>query len=424
MARYDPTPLKRLRHDENGGVAIIFGLSAMVLMMLAGVAIDYSRVNHTLMRISAAVDAAALAAGKAMLDGRMDDAEVRAMAQAYFDENRLGGGDGFGKLNNLEISLDRNTNGVLIKADVEVPMTITRVAGFDNFVFPIEAATEFQQKDIELALALDVTGSMAPAGKLDELKRASKDLFEIMLPDRGTPNKVRIGLAPYSSGVNAGRFADLVTDGGAPRGCTFEREGADQAIDAVPEAGTWFKKAGDPGLSTGAPCPSATVIPLTSNRSTLEREVEGYVATGSTAGHTGAMWAANLLSPAWNAVFGGEAPKPYRDDKTIKAVVLMTDGLFNTINGRNYGDTSPQAAQSQRFAIDVCERLRRDDVRVYTIGFELDQIPNRRAREAAEQTLIDCAGGRTRYFDASESGSLVFAFQAIATELNNLRLTN
>jgi hypothetical protein len=45
-------------------------------------------------------------------------------------------------------------------------------------------------------MALDVTGSMGSAGKLDALKAAAQDLFDILLPDGGKPHKVRIALAP------------------------------------------------------------------------------------------------------------------------------------------------------------------------------------------------------------------------------------
>jgi len=52
------------------------------------------------------------------------------------------------------------------------------------------------QQDIDLSMALDVTGSMGSAGKLDALKAAAQDLFDILLPDGGKPHKVRIALAP------------------------------------------------------------------------------------------------------------------------------------------------------------------------------------------------------------------------------------
>ncbi|MGD9783566.1 MAG: pilus assembly protein TadG-related protein [Hyphomicrobiaceae bacterium] len=417
--------LKRLSGDDRGGVAIMFGLSAMVITMLAGIAVDYSRINHERSRMFASIDAAALAAGKAMLDGRMGDDEVRAMALAYFEKNLEGSGPGFGKLQNFSVDLDRSTNGVTIKADVEVPMTLTRVAGFERVVFPVSASTLFEQNDIELSLALDVTGSMQPIGKLDALQDASKDLFEILLPDGGTPNKVRIALAPYASGVNVGSYDLSIAGKTAPGGCVFERQDGDNASERPPVDGTYFKVRGDAGVSATAPCPTARIVPLTSDRGLLEREVEAYRADYSTAGHLGAIWAANMLSPDWGPIFGGDsAPAPYRDGKTIKAMLLMTDGLFNTMGGVNRGDDSPTATQSQRIAVDVCERARNENVIVFAIGFKLDEIGNPGRRRRAEQTLRDCAGASTRYFEATARDELRSAFQAIAVQLNKLRLTN
>ncbi|MCB1521635.1 MAG: hypothetical protein KDJ37_13815 [Hyphomicrobiaceae bacterium] len=425
MAAFDNLSLSRFRRDERGSVAIMFGLSAVAITMLAGFALDYSRINHERARVHASVDAAALAAGKAMLDGRLTDAQVREAALTYMEQNMSGTGPGFGKLQDFSVELDRSTNGVKIKANVEVQMTLARIAGLEKVVFPVSASTLFEQNDIELSLALDVTGSMAPAGKLDSLKDASKDLFDILLPDSGTPNKVRIALAPYSSGINVGDYDTTVAGETASLGCAFERENGDDASEAAPVSGTYFKVRGDAGIAAGARCPGARIVPLTDDKSLLEREVNSYTASGSTAGHLGAMWASYMISPEWKSIFTGDnAPADYRDGKTLKAFVLMTDGLFNTIGGRNGGDNSPDATKSQRIAVDVCSRLRADNVIVFAVGFKLDEIANHGNRARAEQTLRDCAGSSSNFFVANEREELRAAFQSIAVQLNKLRLTN
>ena len=363
--------------------------------------------------------------GKAMLDGRLTDAQVREAALTYMEQNMSGTGPGFGKLQDFSVELDRSTNGVKIKANVEVQMTLARIAGLEKVVFPVSASTLFEQNDIELSLALDVTGSMAPAGKLDSLKDASKDLFDILLPDSGTPNKVRIALAPYSSGINVGDYDTTVAGETASLGCAFERENGDDASEAAPVSGTYFKVRGDAGIAAGARCPGARIVPLTDDKSLLEREVNSYTASGSTAGHLGAMWASYMISPEWKSIFTGDnAPADYRDGKTLKAFVLMTDGLFNTIGGRNGGDNSPDATKSQRIAVDVCSRLRADNVIVFAVGFKLDEIANHGNRARAEQTLRDCAGSSSNFFVANEREELRAAFQSIAVQLNKLRLTN
>lgn len=413
---------RNLRRDEKGGVAIIFGLGAMAITMFAGIALDYSRVMHERVRVANAIDAAALAAGKAMIDGRLSDDDVRAIARTYFDQN-LARGSRMGTLESFEVQLDRSVNGVAIEADVKVDMTLTRVAGFDNVVFPVRATANFQQQDIELSLALDVTGSMAPAGKIDALKRAGQELVRTLLPEEGTPNKVRIALAPYSSGVNAGALAPAVT-GQTASSCTFEREGADPVSEAAPRSGDYLKTRGSAGVSPGASCPGRAVKVLTDDRQRLIDEFDTYTASGSTAGHLGALWAWYMLSPSWNAALGNDAA-PYNDGKTKKTMVLMTDGLFNTIGGTNFGDYSATATRSQQIAVAACDAMRNQGITIYTVGFKLDEISNRTLRERAENTLKSCSGNDpTRHFDAAREAELIAAFQSIAEQLNNLRLTN
>jgi Flp pilus assembly protein TadG len=415
----------KFRRDQKGGVAIIFGLSAMVMTMIAGFAIDYSRVTHEHARVSAAIDAAALAAGKALLDGRLSDDDVKATAQAYYEKNIEGKGRGFGVLETFEVQIDRAASGVTVEATVKVDMTLARIAGFDSMEIPLRASTKLDQQDIELSLALDVTGSMGSPGKIDALRRASTKLVEIMLPDEGTPNKVRVALAPYSSGVNAGMYAAAATGTGVSN-CTFEREGGDIAGNETPAVGAYLKTVGSPGIVARATCPVANVVALTDRKATLLDEIARYEAQGSTAGHLGALWAWYMLSDTWSSVFTGNEPAPYHDGKTKKALVLMTDGLFNTIGGGNGGDDSPTATRSQRTAVEACDSMRdRDGIMVYTVGFKLDEIRDNRLRERAEQTLRDCSGNDTsRHFDATNEAGLIAAFESIAQQLNNLRLTN
>ncbi|MDX2259559.1 MAG: pilus assembly protein [Hyphomicrobiaceae bacterium] len=414
----------RFAGNRDGGVAVLFGLMVVALLTTMGVAVDFSRILHTKARLVAAADAASLAAGRALLDGRLSDADIIALAQSYFTENVGATGPDFGTVAIPTVGINRTTGEVRIDVAATVPMTLMQLAGFDQVAVPVASSTKFEEQDVELSLALDVTGSMDAPGKMDALKDATKDLIDIMLPDGGTTNDVRVALAPYSSGVNAGSYVRAAT-GQSTHTCTFEREGADQTSDAAPAMGNYLKVRGDAGIWSSATCPTATVTPLSDDKAALKSAVDGYRPTGSTAGHLGAQWASYLISPNWSGVFGAaSAPAPFYDDKTVKAVVLMSDGLFNTVGGRNYGDNSTQARQSQAMAVAVCDALRAKSVMVFTVGFRLDDIASATNRNAAAATLADCAGSSERYFDARDAAELRAAFQQIANQLNNLRLTN
>jgi Flp pilus assembly protein TadG len=137
------------RTDERGGVATMFGLMAIGLTMFAGAAIDYSRVNHERSRVAAALDSASLAASKELFDGSLNDADVQRRAQAFFDQS-MKVAERFGTINSLDVQIDRANSGVTITATVSLPMTLTRLGGVNDFVFPVVASTSYEQQDIEL----------------------------------------------------------------------------------------------------------------------------------------------------------------------------------------------------------------------------------------------------------------------------------
>jgi Flp pilus assembly protein TadG len=394
------TLAQRFASEERGTVAVLFGLMFMVLVLMTGVAVDHSRLIHSQSKIAAAADAAALAAGRGLLDGRMTDDEIKDMALKYFNEN-LGAGGKFGDINQVRIAVNRQTGTVTVDVDAELPLTITRVAGFETFDVPVKSATIFDQKDIELGMALDVTGSMA-GQKITDLKLAAKDLVDILLPDGGTQNKIRIGLAPYAAGVNAGAYAAAVTNN-VSTACVRERAGAERFTDATPGASAWI------GYTNRMSCPSATIEPMTTDSDVLKAKIDTFTARGGTAGHLGAAWAWYLVSPEWASVWPSDSrPVAYSDDKTVKAIILMTDGEFNTAYVAGNGN-SPTQAQN------LCSEMKGKNVVVYSIAFQ--------SPADAEALLRQCATSADHYFSASDGETLRTAFQSIATNLNKLRLT-
>lgn len=390
--------------DRQGSVAIIFGLMFLAFAMIAGMAIDMGRITHMKTRLVSATDAAALAAGNALLDGRLNNAEIEDLAKTYFEKNLEQGGNMFGTVTPPAVQVNRATGEVLIDATATVPMSITKIAGFTEVNLPVNSATRFDQRDIELGIALDVTGSMRGT-KIADLRAAAKDLVDILLPDGGQVNKVRIGLAPYAASVNAGAFAGAVT-GGANVGntCVVERGGPERYSDALPVGIDGL------GASTNTRCPGAKIVPLTDDKATLKREIDGYGANGSTAGHLGAAWAWYLISPVWDTIWpSASKPVAYGNGQTIKAIILMTDGVFNTQYVAGNGNSSDQARS-------VCSEMKSKGVAVYSIAFK--------APGPAQEVLQECASSSSFYFNAENGQELRQAFTKIAQKLNNLRLTN
>lgn len=389
--------------DEKGDVAIMFALMFTVILLALGFGIDYSRVTHTTSKTLAAADAAALAGGQALLDGRMTDAQVRALTLKFFKENMDQGGH-YGTTSDVTVTVNRASGEVKVNADAKINMTVMRTAGFEEIDVPVTSSVISDQKDIELGMALDVTGSMS-GQKIADLRNAAKDLVDILLPDTAIPNRVRIGLAPYAAGVNAGAYAARVTGGPHSHNCVQERGGAQAFTDALPASGTYL------GAQASNICPAARIEPLTANKRVLKANIDTYRANGSTAGHLGAAWASYLVSPEWNPIWPvASQPVAYNDPNTIKAIVLMTDGEFNTEYVRGNGNS---AAQARRICTEAKDTDR--NVVIYSIGFQ--------SPAAAETLLKDCASSPHHYFAANNGTELRQAFVEIAQQLNKLRLT-
>jgi len=387
--------------NTQASIAMMFGLFFMVFAFAAGMALDYSRATHMQAQVAAAIDAAALAGGRALIDGRLTDDEVKNTTKDYFT-TYLANQGGFGTVSTPVVTVDRAAGTVNIDVNVNVPMTFTKIAGFTDMDIPVSTMSKFDQRDVELGMALDVTGSMW-GSKISDLRNAANDLIDILLPDGGTPNSIRIGLAPYATSVNAGSFATNVT-GVAGASCVFERGGTNAFTDAEPVGSNVL------GQSPSAWCPSAVVQPITNNKSSLKTAISTYNANGWTAGHLGLAWAWYLVSPNWASIWpSGSDPVAYGQTETIKAVVLMTDGEFNTWYVGGNGNSSSQASS-------LCTEMKNKGIIVYSVAFS--------AGSSAQSLLQGCASSSNTYFNATNGNELRAAFQKIALNINKLRLTN
>lgn len=389
--------------DARGSVLPIFGLVLTALLLLAGVAVDLGRMSNTRSILAFAADAGVLAGGRALLEGQ-SDAAVEAAALNYFNTNLASGtkGDAVGDVD-VAVKVNRVTGKVEVSAQSVLPMTLMKLAGYNEFVIPANASAVFDQRDIELSMVLDVTGSMGtPGSKIAALRSAAKDLVDIMLPDEGAQVNARIALAPYSSSVNAGAFAQAVS-GGASNACVHER-GKDEAFTDAPPGPNQYL-----GTSNGLACPAATVVPLTKDKALLKREIDTYQPFGTTAGHVGAAWGWYLVSPKWSGIWtSSSAPAEYDSTKTLKAVLLMTDGEFNRWYVNSNGSSIAQARK-------VCTSMKDAGVTVFAVAFM--------SPANAQALLRFCASSNSHYFSAEDGNALRVSFQEIAKNLGRLRLT-
>lgn len=213
--------------------------------------------------------------------------------------------------------------------------------------------------------------------------------------------------------------------------CVWERDGNEQFTDAPPGPGNylaahgaWFHQFSPDSpdgfwrvgfnengerRETGLLCPDPTPMELTNNRSVLDTYVSTLRAGGYTAGHLGVAWSWYLISDRWGSVFDNSAePAAFTDPDIKKAVILMTDGAFNVVGHSGPGDSATQARA-------LCNGMKAKGVLVYAVAFK--------APLAGQNVLNDCATSDDTYFNATNRQELKNAYQQIAVELSELRLS-
>jgi len=417
--------------DQKGSITIFFGLALFGILLILGLSVDGGRACDAKAKTADALDAASLAAAKDLMAGGMTDAQIVSNATDFFNRN-VALTPSYGEnYDNFRVVIDHVADKITVSVNTNVPTTFARIVQFDAFKFRTSSQATFGVTDLELGLVLDTTGSMNDASnsgtgvpKIDELKVAAGQLFDTLLPDAGPSGSVRIGIAPFSASVNAGPYAAAVTNGTSTDHCVVERAGADAWTDVDPIVAGDYLKPGSSGLNDIDPteglsrapsayaCEAAPVLPLTSDKAALKAEVNSFRANYWTAGHIGTAWGWYLISPNWHRVWpAASQPAPYDTKNLVKAIVVMTDGIYNT----SYYNASTSAQQ----AIDLCRNAKAKGVVVYTIGFT--------SPIAAQSTLKACASidaktGLPNFYQAESEADLSSAFQDIATKLTALRL--
>ncbi len=190
--------LYRFGDDHSGTIAILTGLLVVPLILAVGLFLDYSRSLVAREKLANAIDAAALAVG-ASAGKHLSDAEIKQLAQSYFDANYPPAERGW--VAPLDVQVDGDV--VTIAASGKVDTTLMRLAKINEVDIGARTEVTRKQNKVELVMALDTTGSMA-GSKLSALKTASKGLVEDLLKDEDDADYVKIGLVPFSAAVNVG----------------------------------------------------------------------------------------------------------------------------------------------------------------------------------------------------------------------------
>lgn len=271
--------------------------------------------------------------------------------------------------------------------------------------------------------------------------RLSADAFSIpVIAPRYAAYSDKGGVFCVDQGCRAFRFTNA--SGGATvfevSTCVSERTGGQAYTDVSPTSSRVGRSYTD---ASGNACPAQAATPLSSQRADLKDKINALTDGGSTAGQIGIAWAWYMVSPNFASLFTGEGrPDPYNPSRTLKAVVLMTDGEFNTpfcndVIASDAGTGSGGAnthinckgTNGNPFSqsVALCAAMQRENVVVYTVGFNLSASRGKAGIDTAVEVMEACATNpNTHFFMADNGADLKEAFQAIGRDITRLRIAN
>ncbi|MDP2764564.1 MAG: ubiquitin-activating E1 FCCH domain-containing protein [Brevundimonas sp.] len=213
-------------------------------------------------------------------------------------------------------------------------------------------------------------------------------------------------------------------------GCVTERVGAQAYTEAAPSGSSSWVGRHYPNISGS--CLGDAILPLSSNAAAIKSRIDDFVAAGSTAGQIGIAWGWYMVSPNWNTLWPSNGAAAYNSAETLKAVVIMTDGAFNTPYcsgvisrqaGTGSGSSSAKidcdATNGDPFSQSeaLCDAMKAQGVIVYTVGFGIT------AGTPEAAVLADCASTPANIFLPADGGDLSEAFAAIGRDIRQLRIS-
>lgn len=449
---------RRFLADRSGAVAILFGLAAIPLMGMVGVGLDYAGGIRQRTRLVNALDAAVLTAASSPAT----PGSIQPTVTSYVRAN-LGS---ISPRQTLIVTASKAADGsISASATLTSPTWIMGLFGKPNLPVSanVKAAPAGANEKIEVALALDTTGSMMGA-KLAGLKVAAKDLVTKVYSGSLAAANVRVGIVPFSTYVNVGvtyrgaswltntayssttttvcsdtypnaQYLDPVTttgtcyNDGVPYSCTSTTYntiilGTPVNVCApVTSTSDWYGCVGSrsaaleqqelvdatnpsPGIQNCSIDPA--LLRLTNDQSALNARIDALVAANETYIAPGILWAWRVLSPlgpfADGAAYG--AAKKY--------LVLMTDGA-NTRSVDQPYHWNTDATSANTVTSQTCASVKAKGIRVYTVAFDVTDA-------AIKNILQACATSPTDYYDSATVADLQTAFGTIAASISGAKV--
>jgi Flp pilus assembly protein TadG len=420
--------LGRFLKNCDGGAAPFLALSLIPLMGFTGAAIDYARANATKVAMQAALDSTGLILSKNA--NTMSTDALTGSATSIFNAQ-------FNRPEAQNVTVTHQFSApaqgsftLKLTSTATVPTRFATLIGTSELTVSATTEIVWGIKKLNLALALDNTGSMSSNGKMTALKTAAHNLLNTLQAAAKTPDDVKVSIIPFATDVNVGtgykgeswidweqwenvngtcsttyyKTKTSCEEAGKTwtaasrdtwNGCVWDRDQNFDVQNSAPAAGQASKFRAHQANN----CPTA-MMPLTSDWAALHAKIDAMQPAGNTNVTIGMAWAWQTIS----ALEPMNAPSTSPD--LDKVIVLLTDGQ-NTQN-RFTSSTSSIDSRTEK----ACTNAKADNVKVYTV----------RVIDGNATLLRNCATKPDWFYDVDEAQQLNSVFASIAQNLANLRI--
>ncbi|MDB5664972.1 TadE/TadG family type IV pilus assembly protein [Cypionkella sp.] len=346
--------IRRFRSEEDGALIILALVLFMLMAMMGGVAVDLMRYETARTELQNTLDRCTLMA--ASLDQRLDP---KSVVEDCVSKIALGD-----SLKDVQVTQALNARDVRSNGRVDTKPFFLHLIGINKFDALAASAARQKITNVEIALVLDVSGSMAGA-KLTGLKTAATEFVDNMLAN--DPNhRISITIVPYNAQVNLGsvlraKYQAVNLHGVADVNClelptsVFNAPGIPRNVNLPMMAYADYASSTSQTSAFVSPTNASNALPNYSNvfctkmpsnivrlpsqnAATLKSQINGLVAGGNTSITLGMKWGLALLDPSARGMYNelisasqmgsnlAGRPFDYTDPESMKVIVLMTDG--------------------------------------------------------------------------------------------------
>ena len=183
--------------DRRGAFAMQFALMAVPLCVCTGLAIDGGRAFLARFELASAIDAAALAVGSQPEDATGE--QLNEVARKFVEMNFKTAHDDPIALELVD--LGGEDEAVMLRGSVAINTFFMPLVGQPYVTVEAESEVRRGGANVEVTLALDVTGSMAGT-RIAGLQSAAKILIDEVVSTAQEPFYSKVAIAPWSSSVN------------------------------------------------------------------------------------------------------------------------------------------------------------------------------------------------------------------------------